>query len=582
MAIISSAALKAIKRGEKYVLEVNLGDNLAAHVQMKLKNNVVKVQAYLMTLDPRARVLDATKITRTCKSLKTLEVDVRNICSALLTKINGAEKKMTKNYTNKEFSKRVLSVPGIMDPKNYIHYVTRGWGQSTTEGAVKYYANTIGGVYERFGSDATYDDFITFRDEEIDRIYAAEYSHPCKDGLVVQKRRQDIYNGVIERFGRATVVQKFLLEKYPEMDWPNTPIPVMPRYRTGARENIKTITMEQYIVSVVIIVRLCRAGCPYAFASLCEVLCAARIGESCAPLVGDFELSNGCGRYYIDYQIDRNRQRTNILKNPQSHRFIYFGELMIDMIKTRISQLEEAGYSPEKHREMPFASSLKSPNDFLDKSKVSGFLRRILVLAGCDESWLEREAERLYIAAEATGNRDDVGVGAHEYRSTLTTFWLNGGMDQLTVDALLGHENELNRDEDYASWQAGKRIVAEMERAICLGSLTMSRNPATNPIVIDEDINFTLKGNKAYQFYCPEDTYFELDIETLEGNDEIILLADKCVSSASFVRREIPDSARDKEARPILANLPNKEEVEKWIEAAYKIDLSDVLERYGQ
>ena len=582
MVIISSAAMKALKAGKKYILEVSLGDNLAAHVQLKPKNDIIQVQAYLMTLDPRARVLEATKVTRTCKSLNTLEVDVRDICLTLLTKIHVKEKRTTKTYTNREFAERVLNVPGILDPNSYASYVARGWGQSTTEDSVKYFANTIGKVYERFGSDATIDDFITFRDEEIDRIYAAEYSHPCKDGLIIQKRRQDIYNGVIERFSRAAVIQKFLIEKHPEMGWPSTAIPVMPRYRTGGRENIKTITMEQYVVSVVLVVRLCRAGCPYAFASLCEVLNAARIGESCAPLVGEFELRDSYGRYYIDYQIDRNRKRTNVLKNPQSHRYIYYGALMIDMIKTRISQLENAGYTSEKYLEMPFASSLDSPNEFLDKGKVSGVLRRIRALAGCDEAWLEREAERLYIAAEASGNRDDVGVGAHEYRSTLATFWLNGGMDLLTVDALLGHENELNRDEDYASWQAGERIVAEMERAICLGSLAMSHNPANNPIVIDKNINFTLKGNNAYQFYCSEDTYFEVDIETLEGNDEIIIIGDKCVSSTSLVRREIPDSVEDKSTRPILANLPSKEDVEKWIKAAYEIDLSDMIERYGQ
>ena len=203
--------------------------------------------------------------------------------------------------------------------------------------------------------------------------------------------------GVNQRFKEARVIQQYLLDNYPG-EWPETKIPVLGRYAVGKFEEIKSIGYERYIKFCVLLVRCCEIGIPHAFAAAGEALCGERIGESCAPLIGDFERQGDIGRYYVEYQIDKYGNRTNILKNPQSYRYVFFGNLMNYIIDLRIKQLMMAGVDTDAMENMPFAAKLSEPYTFLRKETVSSFIRELLVLCGCDEDWIRREAERLFVS----------------------------------------------------------------------------------------------------------------------------------------------------------------------------------------
>lgn len=479
-----------------------------------------------------------------------------------------------------------MSVDGIFDPQNYNQYIQKekktqkGWRETTTEQAVKYYANTIGKVYERFGKDASRSDFEVFREEEVTRIYHSNFQHPCKDGAVIKRRRENIYNSLNERFRRASIVQKFLLDHHPEMDWPSVPIPVAPRYSTPSNENIKTITYEQYVKMHVFLWRLCVARVPHAYASTGEVTQGMRVGESCAPLVGDFDVRAGYGRYYVGWQVDSNGNRTDVLKNDASYRYTFFGQFVCDIIALRKKQLREDGFTDEEADLLPFASSAEAPHQFLKKAKVSAFLRELLVLSGCDEKWLEQQADKIFAAAAVAGNRDDTDIGAHELRSTYATLTANGGIDADTVDALLGHVNKRNAKKDYASWETAEEICQKLERCIYLGSLCGTRNPAITPVEIKPEEGYKLRGNTTYRFVASADMYLAFDIVALEGCDEInvqLPAASECV----LLRRTPQDTLESKRSRPILPELPDPDVIEKWIKEAYEIDLTDIIRRYG-
>lgn len=582
MSMITEQILRVLQEDKRCVFEHELEESICAHIELTVnKTTQIHIKVVLMTNSPRARIPDA-QMTATSNGKALLPYDVSNVCAALLSKYKAANMQtITRKRQPKSFTELVFAVPDILNPENFVGYAKKGWGKSTTEQAVKYFANTIGGIYAQYGPNATKSDFETYRDEEVKRIYEAKYQRPCKDGNVISRRREQIYNGVNIRYYQARVVQQFLFDHYPELGWPAEPIPVAAHCVTGSKENIKTISYEQYIKMCTLEKRLCEASVSYAYAALCEVICALRVGESGAPLIGDFEIREGYGRYYVGHQLDDRGGRTNVLKTPASYRYVAFGSFVCDMVQLRKKQLLEQGFSPEEIPQMPFASKQSAPNDFLRKSDVSSFVRKLLTLVGCDDVWLEKEAERMYAAAAATGNRDDVDIGAHELRSTLATFLGNGGVNICTLDAYLGHENKENKSIDYASWESAENISKMIERAIHLGSLCKTCNPAFTPVSVSDDCAFALMGNTAYLFQTTKDLYIDMDVSSLEPGDEILLQLPPTFTSGDLLQRPRPDTVDDKRSRPVLPALPMSEEIERWIQEAYAIDLSDIIVKYG-
>lgn len=584
MELINKTIKAKLAKGERCRISKEVKENVEMHMSLvPLEDGRIKLEGWLVRQNPKAKIENVGRKSKTAMSVNTLEVDAANIRRTLLNCYAKATAPpiIAQAKTTKDFCQRVLSVPDVFDPTNYNPYTKRGWGKSTTTQAVNYFANTFGDFYARIGEDATTDDLLKFREDEVSRIYNAQYQKPCADGNIVSRRREQIMNGVNTRFAQAAIVQKFLLEHHPEIFWPQTLIPVLPHILTSSNENIKTIEYEQYIKLQTLIVRCCRASVPYAFAAAGTVLCAERMGESCAPLIGDFEIYDDFGRYYLEYQIDKNNVRTDVLKNEYSERFVAFDQLMINLINLRKKQLTEDGYTDEEIAIMPFGATKSAPYDFLNKSKVSSFVRKLLTLVGCDEAWLEKQADKMYAAAEAEGNREDLDVGAHELRSTIATFAGNGGMSTETLDAYLGHVNPKNKKGDYASLETSEKICKILERCLLHGSLCSTSNPAITPVSVATPCSYQLDGNLAYRFCCETDMYLELDLTTLEcGNDIIIQLPAECKAN-TLQRRIFPDTVADKRSRPVLPKLPDAETVERWIAEAMGIDLTEIIIHYG-
>ena len=580
---ISKEIMEKLERGCSYEFESAICENVVAKTKLVLQDGSILISSRLYTQIPVQKIKEVPPQSTRSRNINVLPYDIRNIHNALASKyiasINSSKKRDKKS--NKEFPQRVYDVPGILCPENYSSYVAKGWGEGTTKQAVSYFANTIGKIYELYGDDATRVDFEEFREKEVERIYKANFQRPCKDGTIVTKRREQIYMGVNQRFKEARVIQQYLLDNYPG-EWPETKIPVLGRYAVGKFEEIKSIGYERYIKFCVLLVRCCEIGIPHAFAAAGEALCGERIGESCAPLIGDFERQGDIGRYYVEYQIDKYGNRTNILKNPQSYRYVFFGNLMNYIIDLRIKQLMMAGVDTDAMENMPFAAKLSEPYTFLRKETVSSFIRELLVLCGCDEDWIRREAERLFVASVVTGTDEDLDVSAHILRRTLATVWGNGGVHPDDVDAVLGHKNEKNLHKSFASWRDAKRIFGEITRSFHFGSMVECQNPAYCVNTISSPCKFRLHGNSKYSFHCETDLWVDVDLVTLEGNDAVYINVPKQCSAKDFLRREVPDTCESRESRPILPRLPAESDIEKWIADARLIDISKIIKRYGE
>ena len=594
MKLITKQTLEKLKNGKKVRLDIPVTDTVTAHLVLSPKGGEqVLIRGYLYNLNPRGRITSVKEKSKTSVSYDSLPYDVRDLKNALARSYEQLTKPAAKPRTIRpeSFAAQVKAIPDIENPDNFTKYVPRGWGKDTSHAAVSYYARTFGAFYNEYGFDATEADFHTFLESEIKRIYGISY--PCQDGSIVLQRRENIYNGIMTRWSKARVVQKYLLEHHPEIEWPSTLIPVEPKYKAISAEELKTISFKQYITVLTLLNRLCIAKVPYAYAALLEAVCGARIGESCAPLIKEFEVALDYARYYIDYQIDESGNRTRVLKNENAHRFIFFTSLMKEMLILRKSQLLNEGFSADEIGDLPFASSTDDPHKFLRKQKVSAFIKEILYLAGCDAEWIERESERLFVTARATGNEEDLDVTAHLLRRTITTFFANGGIPINTIDAILGHENQENQNIDYSSIDKAREICAMIDRAIYLGNLCQTSNPAYTPVKVSGDMSYTLHGNSAYTFVAEEDTYMTLNVNCLEcgntlsikatnGNPQLELFPTTIVNKDDLLLHTAPVSLNRNSSRPILPALPSLEEVECWISKANQIDLTEIIQKWSK
>lgn len=585
-----------LNAGQRVTLDSPVDDNMTAHLILSPKGEErTLIRGYLTSMNPKARITSVKEKSKTSMSYESLPYDVRDLKNALVKSYEQLNKPTARLRAIRPdtFAAQVNAIPDINNPDNYSKYVSRGWGTTTAKDAVSYYACTFGAFYEKYGFNATEGDFHAFLESEINRIYDNNYHHPCQDGSIILQRRENIYNGLMTRWSQARAVQRYLLEHHPEIEWPTTLIPVEPRYKTVSAEELKTISFQQYITVLTLIKRLCIKGVPYAFAALLETVCGARIGESCAPLIKEFEVTLDYARYYINCQIDENGNRTRILKNENAHRFVFFTAFLKDMLILRKSLLLAAGFSTEEIGDLPFASSLDDPHKFLRKQKVSAFLKEILALAGCDEAWIKQESERLFITARATGNEEDLDVTAHLLRRTIATFLGNGGIPIEVVDAILGHENQENKGIDYSSVDKAREICAMIDRAIYLGSLCKTSNPAYIPVEVSENKTYTLHGNTSYSFLVEEDMYITLDIDCFEcgnaisikatdGNPQLELFPAALLNKDNFLPNHSSAALKRNPSRPILPALPSSEEVERWITEANQIDLSDIIMKWSK
>lgn len=580
---ITKALLQQLGRGEAAKTIYPIGEVIVRLFFTPQRDHSIVVRGYIEQKSPQMRISGINDVSGKAASLSAVPYVARSICNRLLKaykKLDGAEKSTVREIKG-SFAEQVLAITDIMLPNNYNQYTKRGWGKSTAEQAVKYYAHTFGKFYETYGFDAGAADFAEYLEAEINRIYNTQYQRPCKDGSVIKQRREQIYNGLMTRWMQARIVQQFLTDHHPEYDWPKFLIPISAKYTVIRMEEIKAISYRQYITFRTLLYRLCRAENPYAFAAIGEATCGMRIGESDAPLLGDFEvLDVSVGRYYVDWQIDGAGKRTQDLKNDPSHRYVFFGADVCEFIDMRMSQLVARGVTTEELELMPLASTATEPYEFMPKNKVASFIRSLLVLSGCDDKWLSEQAEKMFIAAKIAGNEEDLHIGAHLLRRFLATSWANGGMSDRHVNAILGHEDKTNKRIDYASDEMARQIVNEMQRSIYLGSLAKLHGPAWDTQIIDGDASYHMNGNMSYHFKVEEDMYVDISVLALEPGEEIqIIMPDVCSTNA-FLCRSKKDTLESRQNRPILAKLPDAEEVERWIDDAMKINLDSIMEKY--
>lgn len=581
--MISKSILNNLKAGNAMKMEASVTDNLVARITLKpLETPKIKVAVYLATQAPAQRIADVAAMTATVQDYIAIETTVSNLISALVTRYKAKTTPLVAKMRRAEdFCGKVLDIQGIYNPDNYNCYTKKGWKKTTTEQAVSYFAHTFGRFYKIYGIDADEHDFAAFRASQVDTLYQRKYERSESVGEAkVKSRRDALYDSLNSRWKQAAIVQRYLFDCHPEVGWPETPIPITVSTCCARSEQVKSISYEQYVKVLAILARLCQKEIPYAYAGLLEAVCGARIGESCAPLIGEMQIDGNYGRYYIDHQINQYGERTEQLKNEASYRFVFFGAFLCDLVRLRVEQLKQAGYTEAEIASIPLASKHNTSMEHLKKTRVSTFLREVLELVGCDAAWLEAAAVTMFTNNFISGNADDIEICAHKLRAMLTTLLANGGVDANTVDAILGHESVNNSRKDYATWSAAIAIIHKIQRCINLGKLSSSKHVAETPIVVSDPSYFLLDGNNSYEFIPEQDMYMEVNIKSLEPGTALDLELPQAALDC-LQQQSMPLKEGYYDTCPVLPVLPATETINQWVDEVNKMDLMNLIQKYG-
>ena len=594
----SSHQVTKIKRdlsaGKTSKVKINANPNLMICLTAvsAAKPAYAKLSAHLETLSPAQRVPNI-RITRTCSRKEVLQLDIDTLCRMALSQFKSNQASAPSVPASKnvvalaeQFRTGIEKIPNLYSPASYNVKGVRSWNKQTTEDSVKYILNTMGKFFAEHHMNPSPDDYEKFFD-----LSAAEIAEkaikrklpewtPNDASLSPAKYEQFLANAaqnLTARWKRAsrvlTYIQRMRAELNLTFPCPTEPISLQPCLTATAPEQIKSLPDEIYVKCCTLLLRLCELGIPAAYASICEVLVGMRISESCAPLIGDFEVFPNYVRLFVKYQITDKGERLIYLKTDASYRYVYFGDFFLRLLNLRKSQLAAKGFTAEEISEMPLASPDESPRCFLIPDSVLPFVKKLLTAAGCDKNWV-MTAEYLLFQASGLFGLDPT---SHTCRRALVTYWLNRGIPLSIVDELVGHKNSDRGHYDFASPEFGSTVAALMERTRYLGSLCQCLNPAFVPQPLSGHHTILLKGNHRYQFVAEQDGWLELNVNTLECRDDLLIDSNMELSLDDLNAQYITDTLTSRRTRPILAPLPTEDTVEKWIQEAQEMDLSAFL-----
>ena len=557
--ILTKVNIATLRNGQKIEISTLAGSNMTANIKIEPKNGkyIAKVELYL----DNPKEFTGLKTQKTVKDINALDITIATLIRCLTIDFDSQSKKtkaVRVKGTLRDFKERVYAVPDVFNPESYglRKRTKKYYAKATVQGAVTYLAETIGSMYAICNTlNPTETQMYNFYNAEIERI--------MQQGDDAIKVREQVANSLAERWARANRVLRYCRTFEDLGPWPENDLPEFIRSKSYSIELIKVLPYERLIMVATFIVQACKAAIPEAFSVCGMIFCGMRVGESAALRMSRFEFNGKLGRYYIKEQVGKDGKITDILKNDYSYRYAYIYGVMRDMYNLRVQQLKERGYSDDEIKDAFFGSGedIHSP---IRKERASAFMKNLFVLAGCNKEEIKTiEAE---IAGDA-GFDCDHNFCAHLSRKLYATYASNGGVDNLTVDALLGHENTENKSIDYAGWDNAAKIIGMLSRCMYFGSLTDTINPAYSDVFMHNENAYILEGNHQYIFYAEEDGYISGAITTLESDADLIFTSDNDIVLHPNIE-PITDDKKSKSDRVVLTNIPPSELIESWIKQA--------------
>lgn len=364
----------------------------------------------------------------------------------------------------------------------------------------------------------------------------------------------------------------------PEFGLPELELPVPQKIKGSQKEQIKAFTVSMRIRLAVILLRLISNG--LATGGVLMLTTMVRTAEACAPTFGDIVFYENYAVYGVLWQ-SRGTVRIANLKSDKSYRIVVLPKYAVDALQLRMAWLREQGYSETEILKMPVVSAPGDPTVMADPKVLSAFLKRLLMLLGCDDEYwsivnttMTAEPDR-----EDDGRTPSRDPSAYVLRRNGCTMYCNSGMNPDLVDALMGHKLSAScrdRWDHYIRRPDNWPMIAEqMERVIF--DPRHSAHPLFSPISLKTETQETIKTPQmGFSFLVASaDSEMEIEItaESLEAGDSIILESPARGTKVLDTSVCAPAGTRI----PILGRIEEESYYTELIQEAEVLDVSSFL-----
>jgi len=253
---------------------------------------------------------------------------------------------------------------------------------------------------------------------------------------------------------------------------------------------------------------------------------AARPAEACALKFGELIIKDDYVVSRIIWQVSGGK-RVSKLKTESSYRTIIMPKFTADCIRLRMKYLRSLGYSDAEIMDMYTVTKWDDPTVMANPRNLSEYLRKFLILAGCDSAFMESAEALMRSEPEMVGeNKQETDVCAYILRRNCCTMYVNAcGMDPDLVDVLMGHE--LIRKSRKA-WELFVKqsdnwpvIAAMMERVIF--DPEHSANPTFRPVDLGTVPEYHAEGQIRFVLTTSCEAHYHFSIETMEAGDSVMI-----------------------------------------------------------
>ena len=431
---------------------------------------------------------------------------------------------------------------------------SEGWADSTYDSTLSYFLLQILPRLNPYGPHCMQDDIRKLQEELVEQAVNSKHSLGVRD-----QARKNLCN----KINRCHRLYENLRDHLP-LGW----LPELD-LRMGGRaavdvEQCKSLEPETRVGFAALLQSLVKTqwgGIAMSLAFM--LLCGLRTAESAALRFEDLEESGGIITFWVRRQL-KGDTPSDLLKTSNSYRRLPVPKLLRDMLADRkayLQALEDAKGSGKSVHHFPISGHYDDPEQFVPCSVISAVGRRLLQICGCKAEFWDgsRELRRLEPDVEG-GIPIGTDLTAYVLRRDFASRASNVcGVIQEEVDFALGHKVK-NGDRAKRVFFGDDSMAAfgkKLERFVF--DPEHSGHPAFSPIPVNPGTSPAQYTDNMVVLYVTDDMELDFTAETLDAGQPIrISISDKTEPTVSSY--SVSDLPAERDARPLLGNLPDR----KW------------------
>lgn len=438
----------------------------------------------------------------------------------------------------------------------------------------KYLVNMIGKRMDAYGGSISDADMHVIYEDCVEHAFESGHAKRTKDGRKLEKNYDTARAGVCRRFNRAKDIFYAIREKDPDC-LPDVKFPNITPPRVSQGEQIKDFEHEIRVKVYAILLRILEEGVLLAGPALLAHLCGLRVAEAAGVRACDVQsICEECDSIWIGGQA-RGGVRKATTKSASGKRLVPLTDEATYVVAKRMRfLLEKMGGDLG---EIPLWSPDANNCVYYNERQVSALLVDALVRAGCDERYcMARQRE---IGGKAG---EPAGLVAHQARHAFFSRMLNCcGMPQQLADAIGGHALGQSAQVPDTLTENAVSGLREMLRN-CPFDPDITKSCACTPIKIGPNEHYSGKDVPAICIEAEEDGIYAVNLFTREPGDCIRITGSvECLPKESIKRYTQPCNKRS-DYTVTVGKWVRPEILRKWKAEVQQMDLTDLLQKYGQ